>query len=88
MEAAISASGDEEEARRRDVRSTLDVLADGRPATGGPTLDKLAPAYATNYAVGTAGGVVWALRATTGRGRSAGTLGLDYLPPCSPHSGS
>ncbi len=29
MEAAISASGDEEEARRRDVRSTPDVLAHG-----------------------------------------------------------
>jgi P4 family phage/plasmid primase-like protien len=44
MEAAISASGDEEPTGRlRDVSSTLDNLEGGRPATGGPTLDALAP---------------------------------------------
>jgi P4 family phage/plasmid primase-like protien len=44
MYAAIAASRDEEaEKRRRDVRDTLDALEASRPATGGPTLDKLAP---------------------------------------------
>jgi len=44
MEAAIAASGDEEAAERRgDVRDTLETIASGLPATGGPTLDQLAP---------------------------------------------
>jgi putative DNA primase/helicase len=44
MEAAVSASGDEEaHGRLTDVRTTLDSLEAGRPTTGGPTLDDLAP---------------------------------------------
>jgi len=44
MEAAIAASGDEEAySRLRDVRGTLDNLEAGRPTTGGPTLETLAP---------------------------------------------
>jgi P4 family phage/plasmid primase-like protien len=44
MEAAISASGDEEASgRMRDVADTLDKLDAGKPTTGGPTLDQLAP---------------------------------------------
>ena len=44
MEAAIGASGDEEaRGRLADVRSTLDSLEAGRPTTGGPSLDDLAP---------------------------------------------
>jgi Bifunctional DNA primase/polymerase, N-terminal len=44
MEAAIGASGDEEaRGRLADVRSTLDSLEAGRPTTGGPSLEDLAP---------------------------------------------
>jgi P4 family phage/plasmid primase-like protien len=44
MEAAIHASGDEEaHGQMRDVRSTLDSLEAGKPATGGPTLNAIAP---------------------------------------------
>ncbi len=44
MEAAIAASGDDEARKRwRDVTDTLDGLDAGRPTTGGPTLDTLAP---------------------------------------------
>jgi P4 family phage/plasmid primase-like protien len=44
MRAAVAASGDEEAAdRTRGVADTLDKLAAGSPATGGPTLDLLAP---------------------------------------------
>jgi putative DNA primase/helicase len=44
MEAAIAASGDEESrARLGDVKSTLERIANGERATGGPTLDRLAP---------------------------------------------
>jgi putative DNA primase/helicase len=44
MGAAIAASNDDEAHKRhRDVTDTLDGLAAGRPTTGGPTLDKLAP---------------------------------------------
>jgi putative DNA primase/helicase len=44
MEAAIAASGDEEShGRLRDVRDTLNTLANGGAVTGGPTLDALAP---------------------------------------------
>jgi P4 family phage/plasmid primase-like protien len=48
MEAAIAASSDEEaHARLRDVQDTLDSLEAGRPTTGGPTLDDLAPGVVT-----------------------------------------
>jgi putative DNA primase/helicase len=44
MRAAIYASGDEEaDGRQRSVADTLDKVANGLPATGGPTLDQLAP---------------------------------------------
>jgi hypothetical protein len=47
MEAAIGASSDEEaRGRLADVRSTLDSLEAGRPTTGGPSLDDLAPGVA------------------------------------------
>ena len=44
MGAAINASQDEEATGRlRDVRDTLEAMAAGRPATGGPRLEELAP---------------------------------------------
>ncbi len=47
MDAAISASGDEENpSRHRDVRDTLDKLEADRPTTGGTALDALAPGVA------------------------------------------
>jgi P4 family phage/plasmid primase-like protien len=47
MEAAILASSDEEaRGRLTDVSDTLEALDAGRPATGGPTLETLAPGVA------------------------------------------
>ena len=44
MEAAIAASGDDEaHARMRDVHDTLDTLEEGNAATGGTTVEGLAP---------------------------------------------
>ena len=44
MHAAIRASGDEEaRSRGADVRDTLDKLQRGEAATGGVTLEQLAP---------------------------------------------
>jgi P4 family phage/plasmid primase-like protien len=78
MEAAIGASGDEEPAGRlRDVRGTLDNLEAGRPATGGPTLDTLAPGVVDQLRRWHGWGTV---RSTDHRGDGGTTEGKSRTP--------